>query len=251
MRSFNYTGRKKITHNNILLAIYTNNENLNTFNAEFDLTEYDFPNDSKVVVEAYHQANWMRFNFGTILKQTSPDDTNLIEFDDIDNIRFRVKVTDINEDKILGLADKIKPILNEEIESKYESILPIKNSDLHGAIWKVDYSDDRPILIIDKTIGDKYTVFLDTEFLTLVVPSVLREIIIRIFLYEKDFDLDDMDDWRSQWVDFCKRLSANELPDDKADIEEKYDWIDDIVSRFCRTHKMLEKLNRYREEADK
>ncbi|HDL00963.1 MAG TPA: hypothetical protein ENH23_01860, partial [candidate division Zixibacteria bacterium] len=171
MRSFNYTGRKKITHDNILLAIYTDSEGKNTFKAEFDLSEYKFPSESKVVVEAYYQANWMRFNFGTIDQQISPDQTNLDEFVDAEDIRFRVKITDSGADKILGLADKIKPIVNDKDESDVENILPTKSDDLNGAIWKLDYTAECPTLILDKTIGDKNTIFLDEEFLTLVVPA--------------------------------------------------------------------------------
>ncbi len=251
MRSFNYTGRKKITHDAILLAIYTDKNGVNTFKAEFDLSGYGFPSESKVVVEAYYQANWMRFNFGTIEQQVPPEKTDLYEFVDAEDVRFRVKITDNDEDKILGLADKIKPIVNDEVESGVENIFPIKSGDLNGAIWKLDYTAESPTLILEKTIGDKNTIFLDEEFLTLVVPAAFREILIRIILLEKDYDLDDNDDWRSKWLIFCKSFGVDEIPNDEIDIEDKYDWIDDVVSRFCRVNKILEKLNKSREESDK
>ncbi len=250
MRSFNYTGRKKITHENILLAIYTDSDGVNTFSAEFDLSGYKFPSESKVVVEAYYQANWMRFNFGTIEQQSSPDKTNLDEFVDIEDIKFRVKVTDSTKDKILGLADKIKPVINDKSESDIDEILPVKCGDLHGSIWKVEYSDDNgTILVIDKELGDKSILTVDVELRALIAPAAMREILIRILLYENNYDLDDREDWRSQWLLFCKEIGIDDFPKDEDDIEDKYDWIDNVVAKFCRKNKLLKQLNKSREES--
>ncbi len=252
MRSFNYTGRKRITHGSMLLAIYTDSDGVNTFSADFDLSEHKFPSDSKIVVEAYYQANWMRFNFGTIAQQSRPDQTNLDEFVDIEDIKFRVKVTDSTKDKILGLADKIKPVINDKSESDYDEILPVKCGDLHGSIWKVEYSDDiGTTLIIDKKLGDKSILTVDVELRSLIAPAAMREILIRIFLYENNYNLDDREDWRTKWLIFCKGFGVDEFPPDETDIEDIYEWIDNVVAKFCRINKLLVKLNKSREESDK
>jgi len=251
MRSFNYTGRKKITHENILLAIYTNNDGVNTFSAEFDLSEYKFPSESKVVVEAYYQANWMRFNFGTVAQHCFPDKTNLDGFADIEDVKFRVKVTDGAKNKVLGMADKIKPVINDKSEFENDEILPVKCGDLHGSIWKVEYSESGTILVIDKEIGDKRILSVDVELRALIAPAAMREILIRIILYENNYDLDDYEDWRTQWLLFCKEIGINDFPSDDDDVEDKYEWIDNVVAKFCRKNKLLEQLNKCREESDK
>ena len=251
MRSFNYTGRKKIALENIMLLVKDSSENRARFDAEFDLSEYNFPAESKVIVEAYYQRNWMRFNFGTIVQPQTPDTTTLDEFSDIDDVRFRVKITEYGADKVLGMADKIKPIINDAIESEVVGILPIKSADLNGSVWKVEYSDEGTTLILDKTLGDKNTIFSDTEFYALVIPSVFREILVRIMLHENNYDLDDMTDWRSQWLFVCNKYATDEYPSADSDIEDIYDWIDDVISRFCRAYKILDDLNKYREESDK
>ncbi len=252
MRSFNYTGRKKITHENILLAIYTDSDGANTFSAEFDLSGYKFPSESKVVVEAYYQENWMRFNYGTIAQQCSPVQTNLEEFVDIEDIKFRLKVTDSTKDKILGLADKIKPVINDKSEFDNDVILPVKCADLNGSIWKVEYSDDNgTTLVIDKELGDRNILAVDVELRALITPAAMREILIRVFLYEKNIDIDELEDWRTKWLIFCKKLGFDDYPLGEVDIEDKYEWIDNVVAKFCRLNKFLVKLSKSREESDK
>jgi len=252
MRSFNYTGRKRITHESVLLAIYTGSDGVNTFSAEFDLSGYKFPSESKVVVEAYYQANWMRFNYGTISQQCAPSQINLDEFTDIEDIKFRVKVTDSTKDTILGLADKIKPVINDRLDFEDDEILPVKCADLNGSIWKVEYSDDDgTTLVIDKGLGDKNILAADLELRALIAPAAMREILIRIFLHEKHYDMDDNEDWRTKWLIFCKNLGFVDFPTDRADIEDIYEWIDNVVAKFCRINNFLVKLRNVREESGK
>lgn len=250
MRSFNYTGRKKISHDNIMLVVYVDSNGVSTFDAEFDLTKYKFPGRSKIIVEAYYQASWMRFSFGSIAEQFIPSVISLSEFEDIDDIKFRLKVTDRDEDRIIGLADRIKPTFNEQGDPKDFEMLPVKSGDLQGAIWKIDYSGERPILVIDKKIGDKNILRTDRDLRALIAPAALREIMLRIFLHEKHLDLDDMDDWRSQWVKFCVGFGVDDPPEEDSEVDEIYLWIDDSVARFSRSAHLLAELLKGREELE-
>jgi len=243
MRSFNYTGRKRITLDEILLQISQGKNNEFYVHGEFDLDSLALPANSKVFIEAYHQANWMRFYFGEVANIFTPDDTWLTEFEDIDVVRFRVKITDSEEKKILALADKIRPFLpDEESESNRSSLLPVKSTDLKGMPWHIDYSDERPILEIDKSLGDKDSAFKEAFLRVLILPAAYREILMRIITIEKNYDPEDSEAWQNQWLKFSRILGAGKQPDIKNGAEEVDDWLDDCSARLCRREKFLDKL---------
>jgi len=244
MRSFNYTGRKKITLDRLLLQISHAGGNKFCIYGEFDLDDLLFPANAKVFVEAYYQANWMRFDFGQVSNIQAPDNTWLTEFEDIEVVLFRVKVTDAEEKKLLGLADKIRPLLpDEESDSNRSPLLPVKSTHLKGMPWHIDYSDERPILEIDKSLGNKNAVFREPLLRSLILPAAYREVLIRIVTIEKNYDPDDPDVWQTQWLRFSRILGAGKCPDIKENgMLEADDWMDDCIARLCRRHKLLDNL---------
>ena len=92
MPRFNYTGRKKIKRQDIIITIFNSNGIL-SYDADVDLTDYTLPSEAPVYVEAYRQTSWMRFEHGTVSSLKSQSNNRLSEFDSLDGIRFRVKVS--------------------------------------------------------------------------------------------------------------------------------------------------------------
>jgi hypothetical protein len=244
MRSFNYTGRKKILRKDFALGIYTNDKDDIYFEVNLpDFMALGYCPKSKIFVEAYRKAGYMRFDYGTVANNKEFDGY-LSEFDDPDDIYFRIKVISEEGKKLEGVADRIRP----EIEKQTDlSIINVRVVDLSGAIWSIEYSDENPTILLDKSFS-KMTIHSDVKFKTIILPSVLREILTRILLIEKDFsiDFDDVEgDWRNRWMYFCKETLGSAFTQEdieNMDEDKKFNWIDETVARFCRYNKFKESL---------
>lgn len=242
MPRFNYTGRKKIKHQDIIITVFDNN-GLLKFDADIDLSDYSLPVESPVYVEAYRQTSWMRFGFGKAESIKPESDNRLSEFDSLDGIRFRVKVsqTDGTHGKILAIADKIRPVKPEEGDAGRLCILHVKSEEM-DSIWKLDFEGGYPILLISKKAGSKDIISQSPEFISLVYPSVLREILYKIKTDSDPDWMDEDDSWQSQWIKFVSLLpSVGEIPDLEDNAEEGYNqWVDDAVESFSRNMGIVE-----------
>jgi len=226
----NYTDRKKILQRHVSIRIKKSNDAI-SFDAELSkLSNYEFPIGSKVYVEAYRQEIWKRFAYGVIGSIKSPSDRTLNEFNDADSILFRVKVVPNDGRKtILGEADEVSPDA-EDFQSNQKSLLPVRSQDLDGEIWRLDYTSNGVILLIENRVGKGLAA--DLSFNSLIYPSVFREILTRILIIEKYNDVSDKENWKTKWLLFASSIPGNDsIPD--TEINEECDtWISRVVSSF-------------------
>ncbi|CAN0483407.1 unnamed protein product, partial [Phaeothamnion confervicola] len=166
-----------------------------------------------------------------------------------DAILFRVKITSGTERKglLLAEADGIRPKQLEDREEKRTPLLQVQSDENLGEqIFKVDFSD-RPILLVNRRVGDWRALAKEPIFVALVYPSVLREILTRVLKIEEHDDPDDHEDWRAQWLRFALLLNGvRDVPDVGKDSEEDVDnWIEEVVSAFCRRFHILKYYERF------
>jgi len=113
IRRFNYTGRKRILREDVPISL-TGSKPIWGFDIDLTrITSYEFPPSARIYVEAYEQASYMRFDFGSVEKiaPVSKDARVLSEFEGSDGVRFRIKVVDASLDaKVLAEADGILPL---------------------------------------------------------------------------------------------------------------------------------------------
>ena len=76
--------------------------------------------------------------------------------------------------------------------------------------------------------------------------AILREILVRILVIEKHYDLDDEGDWHSLWLRFARRIVP--IPSVPSEQEAAYTWISDVVSAFCDKNGLVTKYKEYEEE---
>jgi len=236
----NYTNRHKIKRKHTNITIQQNGDEA-TFRADLSLKDYPFPSDSRVFVEAYRQASWQRFDFGTMQRIHNPDKTMLTGFASTDGVRFRVKVVEPSSNgstgpiaRILGIAEKISP--DESGESNAKSLLSLVKGDSHDEVWQLVFSEvDYPVLRISSyLVPDKNALAADPAFATLVLPSVFRCVLTRIILIEGQLDMDDENNWMTQWLQLAVNLRGVEGPPPNEDYGNQEDWIDEAVAAFCR-----------------
>lgn len=249
IRKLNYTDRIKIKREDIVIT-WINNNGENWFDADLSKLSgsfYNFPPDGLVFLEAYRRTNWMRFDFGQVGKITPPKDRHLRLFDMPKGVKFRVKVTSPGDThKLLAEADAIPLIVPEEDDHNIDPLLEVQpSSELGDEIYRVDFSEGRPILLINNDVGYYKLIGRSHCFLSLALPAIFREILTKILIVDKRNDDNEMEEWHCRWIKFVKSLPGiDEIPD-VDDVEKCQDWIQDAVSMFARKHKLKMKFKEF------
>lgn len=257
IRRFNYTGRQRITSEHISIRL-TPPKPVRMFEAQISLTDNNLPLNAAVYLEAFEKTTIMRFPFGTVAQLLPPsqEERRLKEFEGTDAFNFRVKVVDNSgyRGRILAESAPIQPVFPEDKEQRRRSLLPVRYGQIGEQPWKVEYPEGYMgdvKLLINNDIPDMTAFTQSAEFTSLVLPSVLREILLRVGLYEDNYDPDDSSDWRCNWLRFASQLGGPELPNkDESEPEEVFDWADSVVDAFCSRHGMYTRYSRQLEQSD-
>ncbi len=246
--TLNYTGRLKLKHPHTRIYLRGSAGSTLGFDAVLNFSSYDLPDNSRVHVEAYRQTTWMRFDFGTVGRIESPSDRLLTAFESQEGILFRVKVTSGGDRHgvLLAEGDRIRASLQEENETNSIPLLPVvPDSDLGQQIFRVSFEGDRAALCINRLLSDWRSLARDPLFVSLVYPEALRAVLVRILRIEKYSDIEDTEDWKSQWLRFSTLLpGVGDVPNPEDD-ESCDDWIESTVAAFARRHKTVDSFIAY------
>ncbi|NJN05089.1 MAG: hypothetical protein HC814_00010 [Rhodobacteraceae bacterium] len=239
MRRLNYTGRRRIPRALVSVRLVPSQNGVWSFNAEFELAEFDFPAEARVYVEAYNATSYMRFEFGTVGVRSVPADLRLTEITPSPLPKFRLKVVDGRLGLLLAVADKLVPLRPEEDETHKQSLLPVDFRDLGDRIWRLDLTD-WPVLELNRRIADLGEVARSADsFLALVYPEVVRRILHEALVAQDQTDPDfDDSDWTSLWLRYACSLPGIEPPPEGVGEDadaRKEQWIEQTVQAFCRT----------------
>jgi hypothetical protein len=246
IRRINYTGRQRISRDDVKIVVYEKSGSSACFEAKLDLASYDLPADAIVFVEAYRQTFLMRFDFGTCLEIEPPSERFLTEFESTEGILFRVKATSQSPEqgKLLAEADRIPFRRAEEEDEERVPLLPVRSEDLGYVISKVDFTD-RPELLVNSSLGDWRGAAISPVFVSLIYPQALREILTRILRIEGYHDTDDPEDWRSKWLRYSTLLPGIAEPPEEDEEAPLDDWIDEVVAAFSKKNEILQKYQTY------
>ena len=230
IRRFNYTQRRRIELRRINIELReTDDDTPMSFSAELDLSGMGLPSDAQVVVIANRDRSAMRFNWGTVANPTPPQDCSLTEIPSNPVFRVMILASD-GSGRLLALADRVKP----KRGSEQESLLWLQEEDLGKEVWRLDFADGNPTMLVNKNIpGISAAVREDDAFRSLVIPEALRAILTRALIVE-EYDLDDNEGNWSEWVGFVRNFYKEEIPSipDDEDATEKIDWIEGVVEAF-------------------
>ena len=205
------------------------------FDLKLDLVGYRFPRDARVRVEAWRGNAFQRWDWGRVGAPSEPPERHRVLTEVPETSQFRVSVITADDSgRLLGLADKLRPRL------PVESLLPLVPADLGGEVWRLDYGqgDDIVVLKVNRNVPDfDRTVRMDPAFRGLVMPQVLRSVLERALLVEREEPGDPEGRW-SSWFD----LAGSILPDREApsvshdahddEIARADRWVEDVVAAF-------------------
>ncbi len=253
-RKLNYTKRQKLKREHAAITVHQPSPLSDPFmSATLDLSSYRLPPHASVFVEAYRSTAWQRFDFGTVASPKVPEDRTLRDFGAAEAILFRVKVVELAADggavaKILAQADQIKP----NLDGPRRSLLPLEpDPSLEHEAWRLDIDeDDGPLVKISTdVVKDRHALARHASFLTLALPEILR----RCLTWALEGGLPDDDEWdtpRGRWVRFgCGLLKQSEPPpeldDDNDANETREEWINAVVTRFCKEHRIKDQYEKW------
>ena len=205
------------------------------FDLHLDISAYAFPVDARVRVEAWRGNAFQRWNWGSAGAPTPPTVEGRILAEVPETCQFRVSIIAAGgSGLLLGLADKLRPKL------PVESLLPLVPADLGSQVWRLDYGqgDDMVVLKVNNRLPDfSRSVRQDPVFRGLVMPQVLRSILERALLVDREDPTDTEGRW-SAWFDLARSILPGREPpilgsdaqDDK--VVQADSWIDDVVAAF-------------------
>lgn len=236
IRRFNYTKRVKILQKDIVITLTDDNNGSLSFEANLSkLVSYEFPDECSVFIEAYRQTDWKRFDYGKVGALAASIDRDLSNFGTKDGILFRVKITDEKTGKIIAEADRIPFVTPDQQENPRLPLLPVCPKNLGDQIFRVDYTGPRTILEINIDAISPHQIAHDPAFIALAYPVIVKEILTRILLIERHFDMTDDDDWMSNWLQFANSFpGVGEMPLENDTKDMCHEWIDNVVSAFCK-----------------
>jgi hypothetical protein len=224
MRRFNFSGRQKIKREDVRLVVNSQNR---TLNCGARLTDYEFPDNANVYLEAQRQNRYMRFGLGSVV-ELDRRSHSLTEFDDLEGIQYSLKVVEANHGRLLGIVSQIKPSDDGDHDKPAgQGILPVRSTDLSdcGLLWRVDSSSSNYILEIEKGLGSKEQVVRSVFFRAFVLPAAMREILITIVASDWDETLSNPQDPDTAWLTYA-RDKCGGLPEKGDSLEDYAEWLD-------------------------
>lgn len=246
-RRINSTGRKRIPQERVRVDILAPKpgEPLHA-TVKLNLDDLEFPSTAFIIFEAWQRSATMRFELGTVDQPMVPDQFALWDLDPAGSVLFRLKIVSSDDEsgRILGAADRLRPA-SDENEDGRKSLFPIDQRDLGSEIWRLEIGDAGPRLQLNYLVpGLVDRVKTDPLVQGLLLPAALRGVLINL---AGDTAVDEEGEvtWKGDWLQFCREELR--LADDPADLpmgEERDEWINDAVQRFCKIGEFLPRIRR-------
>jgi len=243
LRTINYTGRSKITRDEVRITL-TDEPGLEpSFDAEFEFLQR-FPDDSAIYVEAWYKETLQRFSFGTVGNVTRPADRTLSAVDLTGTTLFRVRVVDESGQigRLLGAAEALRPEGSDDDDNS-ESLMTLKTKSLGSLPWKVEARNDgsKPILYLNNQIPDALNrAKSDPGFYSLILPGALQQVLYQFLLNEPDEEDIEANVQRSRWIEMAAKLESE--PPETTDFDELSSWVERVVEAFCKREDMTNAL---------
>jgi hypothetical protein len=234
LRTFNYTGRKRITGDDYVIALHSAEGGELEANVDIEASTMGLPEHARIYVEAYYQTNWQRLDCGTVGVPTEIKNECLHEFDPGAPVRFRIRIIDESGHTglVLASADGISPETDDN-KKNTEPLLPVHFLNLGSEIWRVRWAGDNAVLEINNGIpGHRHLAQRDPVFHAYVLPAVLREVLTRTIIDHNGVEAEEGTP-AQDWIQFGASLSGSyPEPYEPGEEEKIYDWVDQVIEQF-------------------
>lgn len=241
VQSLNFTGKQAIDGEHVSISGFAANSDSYLMISKFDVEEYKFESNAKVVIEVWTTRYGMtRFDAGELQSL----DFNKQYAIDIDANGMRSASVDINvvstkpetRHKILGSIKRIRV----SVDGRKVSILPHIERSLGGEVWRLEFDFDDsglPVLCINSRIEDATQLVESKDFRAIVMPVVVEKIAQWLLERQKEGDLEDAG--IKKWEVFFKNLGWS-IPDVDDDNERK-EFPEKVAKTFAEEHDLITK----------
>ena len=194
------------------------------------LSEYNFPNEAKIYLEAYNRTNIQHIALGTVqsFNESGKRTESLHEFllSERSSINFRVKIVNHETYHLLGFAERLK-------ERKYtKSLLEIIPKDIPH-LFEIDWENkDNPIVHVSKDVYDNLG-----DIKPILAEVLLREILHNVL--EKDFFGSDDDRNEHKWIKMVNKTKPLGGIDFGSH-DDRIRYINSVLADFSKKHKIVE-----------
>jgi len=248
IRNLNFTGRKRILRGAACITLHRADEGGVRFEAEIDLGGYDLPPTARVFIEAAFKTTFMRFDWGVVAQLVPCENRNLTRLSKPALAHFRVKVIEPSANglgRLLAVGDHIAPQNMESGEKKRIALfrVNVEKGELADEVWRLDFDSAGPILELSPQISGIKQLARQEAFMALVFPTVVRQVLEKIFDEGNDDPEFDRDSWQSRWMRFGTQLAGTPPPpllsDDREPDETHREWIDLTVAKWSKRQKII------------
>src|SRR4051794_35937324 len=107
LRKLNFTERARMPRSNVRGTLRRDADGTLVFDPRLSFDGVGVPPSTRVFVEAYYRPSFMRCDCGAVENFAPPDDRRLTDIDSTSLVRFRVKLVDVDEHRVVAVADDI------------------------------------------------------------------------------------------------------------------------------------------------
>lgn len=241
LRKLNFTERVRMNRGQVGVTLRREPDGVLAFDPTFSFGEIDVPSDARLFIEAYHRTSYMRFDCGTLGALSIPEDRRLTGIDG-SSVRFRIKIVDTKEHRILAVADDIRVTDRTPDQGARVPLLPVQFTGALGQqAWRISFEPDSPVLELNQEIsGIESMARDDALFFALVYPSAVRAILTQILMIEGHEAFEEGTEWWALWIRWASRQTGAPLP---ADPDDAAMWIEEVVSSFASQHELVDGIN--------
>jgi hypothetical protein len=212
-----------------------------------NLADYDFPPDAQLFLEIYDRYAFQREFLGSFSSFKRKDSIKISELISREALRYRLKLVDKTQGRILGEAKGLATVSSQQPDS----LLPFQLDDLTNLVYEVECSTyERPLLRVNQRllgIDIEWIVENDPIFHALVLPAVVKKILTQIVLDDAILEING-NKWQNLWLYFIVNECHIRQPPIEGEDEETLDdyettlkdWINDAVQAFCYSHSFIE-----------
>lgn len=247
-----FTGRKEIARSDVAIRLFENRGQLSHFHAKIDLSRYDVPRNALVVVEAYHNAYYERFEVEAVEGITVNCTRELKGLEPGDRAHFRVKVIgreDVASGQLLAAIDEVRPITDDDTGAggSLLTLIPKSRDQMGDEFWRVNFlsSDEpHPELWINRDAHGFLASLKnqDPRIISLIMPEVLRQVLRGLVENGVPWTEEGL---LGQWLALAKSFHPDEFEEWDEDAEDfsrqrRREWVDAVIRRFAVEHRLFE-----------
>ena len=220
--------RKSFPKENIILEIKEEEQALMVGVTLINLDKQGFPEYAQIILEAYTRTNIERMPLGVIGKYNSEEHFHPLPFEASERaqIKFRLKIYNPENFKLLGYAEQIK-------EKKFtSSLLNIDTSDEDVKnIYQIkDFDSDNIVLHLNPNLG---------HCLEQLKP-ILAEMAFKDILYNLLAQAYPEDIYESKWFKLANGLCEYTEDSEK----DRVEWINQVLCKFAENKKLIDSITK-------